>query len=119
MHQLAAKAAEFPKPNLSRHHHRDLPGRQHRYQGHEPLPDKSKARFVRGSVVVLHVLGEVVPLRSRGHGVTRPNSDLIRSRCCENTPTIAKVLPRKLEISTCDKRDRHRFTAISLGSNGH
>ena len=70
MHQLAAKAAEFPKPNLSRHHHRDLPGRQHRYQGHEPLPDKSKARFVRGSVVVLHVLGEVVPLHSRGDGVT-------------------------------------------------
>ena len=55
-------------------------------------------------------------LRMRGFSTF--GSDL-RSRCCENTPTIAKILSRKLEISTRDKRDRHRFAAISLGSNGH
>jgi predicted component of type VI protein secretion system len=36
--------------------------------------------------------------------------------CCENAPTIAEILPGKLEtepaISTCDQRDRHRFAVI-------
>jgi hypothetical protein len=36
--------------------------------------------------------------------------------CCENAPTLAEILPRKLEtepaISTCDQRDRHRFAVI-------
>jgi hypothetical protein len=34
------------------HHLRDLPGRPPRHQGREPLPDKRKVRFVRGSIVV-------------------------------------------------------------------
>ena len=52
MHQLAAKTAEPLNPNLNRHHHRGLPGRQHRHQGHEPFPDNRKARFVQASIVV-------------------------------------------------------------------
>ena len=35
MHQVVVKAAELPKPNLSRHHRRGRHGRQHHHLGHE------------------------------------------------------------------------------------